>query len=369
MKKIKICFIISKLNIGGAERQLIELIKNLDQSNFEITLLIYNSKESFYRNSLPDNIRVAERKLFSKNKLLKIIEAQRIVYNFLKSHEFDIVHTTLFMNGVIVRLATPKKFNNRIISSIRNNLESFNFIYKKIEKMLLKKSFVIANSLTAKEQFQKIVQEQLRAKIFHVYNGIDNLRFRPCKKNIESITIGNVGRMERQKNQLQLLKAFTALQNFDVKLILIGSKGAESAKIYKFVDKNNLCESITILNEKENIEEFYNKINIFVLPSHWEGCPNVLFEAMLSKCICIINQRANTDGFIKHGINGFVYNGTNKDLVNKLSLAISKIRSEDVDSILDSAYIYAKENFSIKAMVDNYSQLYLKLHQNGYCNN
>ena len=79
---------------------------------------------------------------------------------------------------------------------------------------------------------------------------------------------------------------------------------------------------------KKDIEIYYLKFDVFILPSIYEGCPNVLFEAMLSKCLCIVSIGSNSDNFIIDGVNGLVYDGSDKDLKLKLMEAISIIQKK-----------------------------------------
>ena len=71
-RKYKICFVISNIRIGGAEKQLVNLINNLDYDKYEVHLLIYA-----YNGAIPFGID-------SKVNIVKNHKAQSIRYKLLK---------------------------------------------------------------------------------------------------------------------------------------------------------------------------------------------------------------------------------------------------------------------------------------------
>ena len=121
---------------------------------------------------------------------------------------------------------------------------------------------------------------------------------------------------------------------------------------------------VTILGSQPKIESYYKRFNIFVLSSVYEGCPNVLFEAMLSRCLCIVSEGANTDHFIQDGVNGLVYDGSTSMLVTKLETAIELIRNGNSGTIAENGNRYARENFALSQMVRSYEIAYERILNN-----
>ena len=173
------------------------------------------------------------------------------------------------------------------------------------------------------------------------------------------IAIGSIGRIHHLKNHIQILRVFNELGNDNLELVIVGDDGGQKAHIEKYIDENKLTKSVQIISQQNNIEEYYNNFDIFILSSLLEGCPNVLFEAMLCKCFCIISKNANSDDFVMDGFNGLVYDGTDKDLKQKLEFAISIKETESFNKICEAGYEYAKNNFSMAHMVKSYEDLYI----------
>jgi glycosyltransferase involved in cell wall biosynthesis len=131
-----------------------------------------------------------------------------------------------------------------------------------------------------------------------------------------------------------------------------------------YVKKNELNEFVTILDSQPEIENYYKRFNIFVLSSFYEGCPNVLFEAMLARCLCVVSTGANSDHFIQDGTNGLVYDGSTSMLVTKLEAAIMLLRNGDSARMVENGNRYAHENFALSQMVNSYEKTYEKILKN-----
>jgi len=371
--KIKICYILSHLPQGGAERQTINLIKALDYSKYDITLILYASKDVFYKEILELPIHLLIHQSPKNWKLFRNISNVLFLRRILNGNDFDILHTLLFHNGFWVRLVAPRRYDQRIIYSIRNDLQDGPKSYLFFEKFLIRRSYAITNSLKARDQFKVLVGKKYHHKILNIYNGFDIKRFNldePSQVG-ERIIIGTVGRQTTQKNQIQILQAINRIsRKYLLHFFLIGDKSNDSYKANEYyVKSNELDKWVTILDSQPEIESFYKQFNIFVLASIYEGCPNVLFEAMLARCLCIVSVGANSDHFVQDGINGLVYDGSTSMLVMKLEAAIELLRNGNSAKIVENANRYAQENFALSKMVNSYEQTYVKILKNNSTKN
>jgi glycosyltransferase involved in cell wall biosynthesis len=363
--RVSICFIINNLGQGGAERQFVELIKHIDKTKFDVTLYLYAVNKGVFFKEIFDipGVRVVQNVLRSRNAGLKIIEALRYIRRILKDNHFDIVQTTLFMNGLFVRLAAPRRYRDRMVSNIRTSLKLYTKYHLFAEKMLLRRSYVVANSRRTAEEFLGRVPRGRRARVRYIYNGYDTGLFSPrqTERPHDSVTLGCVGRMYRIKNQMQVVRVVHAMNTASIRLMVIGDSGDQENAIIAYIREYDLEDRIALEPKQSNIEDCYNRFDIFILPSLLEGCPNVLFEAMLCGCFCIISTHANTDEFVLHGENGLVYDGTDEDLQEQLQYAISVLKTEAFDRIRENGRRYACENFSMEKMVKSYEDLYREI--------
>ena len=262
-----------------------------------------------------------------------------------------------------MRLASSKYYSGKIVYSVRNSLKDADPLYLHFEKTWIRKNiYVVTNSLKSKSEYLNLVGTEFSSRVTNIYNGFSMEQFK-CEYKPDlhrEIVIGTVGRQTSQKNQIQILQAVNSLKKeYSIHFTLIGDQSFEkSNELRNYVDKHNLNAIVTLMNSQKNIEKYYNKFNIFVLSSFYEGCPNVLFEAMLSKCFCIVSEGANSDQFIEDGINGLVYDGSNQMLEDKLKFAIQLMVADRTDEIINNGHQYVLDNFSMNKMVKSYVKLY-----------
>mgnify|MGYP001004914783 CR=1 FL=1 len=363
--RIRICFVLSHLPQGGAERQTINLIRKLDPEEFDVTLVLYANQEIFYKEILQLPIRIISCPAYSKCKLIKNIKGAIFLRKVLTRNQFDLIHTLLFHNGLWVRLLAPGRYGGRIIYSIRNSLEQSSFFERSVEKLLHTRSITVTNSHFVLDQYKIIVRNCFSESCLTIHNGIEIEKFRADEAPIVSdpIVIGTVGRQTPLKNQIQILRAIKQLSNeYQINAFIIGDSDQGSFEInYDYVRENKLDDKVIIMDSQGVIEQYYKRFNIFVLSSIHESCPNSLLEAMLARCLCIVSRGSNRDKFIIDGYNGFEYDGTDQDLMVKIRIVIDMLGSERAEIIQKNAQDYVSENFSMEKMTNRYMELYNSL--------
>lgn len=125
-----------------------------------------------------------------------------------------------------------------------------------------------------------------------VYNGIDLGQFTPCREQgfpvreqykirESDFLFLNVERLMPAKDQRNLITAFQCLANIysDVKLLIVG-EGELRKELEKYVGELSLKKRVIFAGAQQQIAEYYNAADCFVLSSAWEGFGIVLAEAM-----------------------------------------------------------------------------------------
>ena len=177
------------------------------------------------------------------------------------------------------------------IDILQLNNGRINFIRRLQASYLIKKSIKELNNISRNIGVSKRVINELQSykdynpkmNEYIFYNGVDTSKFYPLKvkKNNEFI-IGCVANFYKIKDHITLIKAvhYLSVEGKKIKLRLIGS-GPTLTACYNYVHKHNLASIITFESEKAHNElnVFYNEIDLFVLPSFYEALGCVYLES------------------------------------------------------------------------------------------
>lgn len=216
-----------------------------------------------------------------KLKLFNTFKIKRKIENVLKENRYDIVHlhsanvaSLVFpickKYGIKVRIlhSHSTQYSDNIFKSIRNYFIELPMFYYTTHNLAC--SYSAGYFLFKNRPFEVI------------YNGIDINRFnsKVNRKASNNIIIGHVGNFTEAKNHEYVIEIFEKLHQINkrYKLRLFGD-GSLLNKIKKLVKSKNLLDCIVFFGKVENIEDYYNDIDILLLPSLYEGFPVAAMEA------------------------------------------------------------------------------------------
>lgn len=359
MDKIKICYVIGTLEIGGAEKQLLKLIQNIDRENFLPVVIAFRGgalKEDF-ENATKVIIAGKRWKIdpFFLIRLIKII----------KKEKTDILHTFMFTSNTWGRIAGIISRIPVIIASERCVDVWKKFYHHWIDRILLKFTYkVVGNSNSVKRFYQRL-ERIPEDKITVIYNGVDLNEFKSLphtKLNIskEGFWIGAGGRFTEQKGLINLLKVVPeVLKHFpQTKFILVGD-GPLRKQFEEFVGENRISNSVIFTGYRKDILSIFSLCDIIVVPSLFEGMPNIVLEAMALKKPVIGTDIPEIAELIEDGKNGFLVpvKDNVKDIAEKILILLRN--SEMRRNMGESGYNLIKERFSLANMVKEYENLYI----------
>lgn len=137
---------------------------------------------------------------------------------------------------------------------------------------------------------------------YHVIpNAIDLRRFTYSESKAESNkekynlqghkVIGNVGRMEIQKNHKFIVDVFEQIYNQhpDIRLVLVGD-GSLRSEVEEIIYSKGLNEAVTIIPDSSDVSELLQMMDLFLFPSVWEGLGISLVEAQASGLPCVVSD-------------------------------------------------------------------------------
>ncbi|MEH7461454.1 glycosyltransferase family 1 protein [Bacillus thuringiensis] len=295
MAQIKILYILGAFGSGGVESVVSNVHQNIDHSRFKIDFVLFNGLDHSRKSDLE---KYGSKVYFIERSGKGIIKFISETYKILRKERYDVIHAhtneaALFsaIAGVLAR--TPERIchshntsfgkNERIVPFFRVPFKLFSthlFACSKLAGTALfgeKANFTVINNAidVKKYTFKPAIREKVKKSL-----GLEG-----------KFVIGNVGRLSYQKNHsfiLEIYKKVVALQK-DTVLLLIGD-GELEADIKNKVHQLGLENNVLFLGARGDVNELLQVMDVFLLPSHYEGLPVSLIEAQSAGLPCIASD-------------------------------------------------------------------------------
>ena len=324
MKNKCICFVNSAKSWGGGEKWHYEIATALNKEGYK-TIAITYPKSQLSSRFIEEKIKTYQIKISNLSFLnpLKIIKVWKILTKENVSTLIINLPSDLKLIAPIAKIAGVIKTIYRRGSAIPINNTILNrLIFKKNIDQIIANSEATKNTILEKNPtlFNK---ENIKV----IYNGINinysstitNKFYEPKK---DELIIGNLGRFVEQKNHLFLIQIAAELKkrNVDFKLLLAGT-GKLEHKIKKLCKEQKIQDKVIFLGFQKDIKKFMNNIDVFLLPSLWEGFGYVLVEAMFFKCPVIAFNISSNPEIIENNKTGFLTEENNlEEMIEKILL-------------------------------------------------
>ena len=210
---------------------------------------------------------------------------------------------------------------------------------------------VIANSQKTKELINKNNSLIPNDKIHVVYNGIEYIPDLPAKNTSDTFIIGNAGRLVAQKGQdylIELGKLLSAdIEDFQIQ---IAGDGPLKNQLQTSIKQHNLSGKVTLTGFQANLSVFYQSIDVFVLPSRWEGFGYVMAEAMLYQVPVVAFDISSNPEIIQDGETGFLCPMGDIQKVKEAILYLKDNPDKRIE-MGENARQWALENFTMEKSV------------------
>ncbi len=285
----KVVFITPSLRGGGAERVVVNLLRHMNRSEIELTLITLKL-EGPYVSQLPADTQVID--LGTKRVRHSIIRLLREINRI----QPDVVFSTLgHLNVALLALRPFMKKRPKIVLR-EANAPSFSMrqtgkggLYRMLYRLFYPKADrVIALSQGMAEDLLAY-SGMSRDKVSIIHNPVVTEEIRrladeevdhPWLRDKMLPVCISVGRLVEQKNYDLLLRGFAkAIQEVPARLIVLG-EGPKRAHLEALADTLGVREHVDFVGFTANPYAYMARSDLFVLSSSWEGMPNVLLEAL-----------------------------------------------------------------------------------------
>ena len=357
VKKIKVIHIITSLNFGGAERMLLDLVRGFSPDFFDVkvaTVVRGGALVDDFRNAgIPTHV-------FEKKGKIGLGVIWKL-WRFLRREKPDIVHTHLFGGDTWGRIAAILARVPVIISTEHNTNFDEGWIKRKIKKFLSLFTKKIVAVSAAVKNYSVSCDKIKEKKIVVIANGINLDKFAGIseKEFGDPPVIGVIGRLEEQKGHQYLFEALNLIKTIPWTLWVVGD-GSKKVELERLAKDLNLRERIIFLGARKNIAEILSGIDIFVMPSIWEGLGLAALEAAAAGKPIVASRVGGIPEIISDGETGVLVEPKNvKSLADGLErVLLGKVDAREMGS---RAREMVKEKFSAERMVEAYEKLYEEL--------
>lgn len=357
---------------SGVAAMIYEIYKNIDREKFQFDFVspmktTYEIKRKEIEEMGGNIIELDTKGNLLKRKTQLFIRLKRLI----KERKYDIVHINsgVFFFNLQVAFIAKISGVKRIIIHSHNGTNPKIKIKNKIAKILkpllqfMGTDYLTCSEEAAKNMFTKKLIRNNR--VITILNGIetDKFKFNQEKRNEyrkelkieDKIVLGHIGRFMRQKNHKFLLQIFNELLKIksNAVLLLVG-EGELREEIEKQAKELGIYEKIMFLGLRKDIPELLSCMDVFVLPSFYEGLPVVGVEAQASGLPLVLSDFITKEVKISENVE---YISLSQD-ADKWAVEINNILDKQMHR--DIAYKNVKEKgFDIKETAKKIEQIYL----------
>jgi sugar transferase (PEP-CTERM/EpsH1 system associated) len=366
--KTRLLHIINSLQIGGLENGLINIINNLDRDKYENIICCIDSSGPMER-KLEYPVKIYSFNKGAKRDYLLPFKMARCI----KSIKPDIVHTRNWaaIDGVIgAKISGVKAIIHGEHGREASDPQGTNFLRNKTRKFLspyIKRFITVSSELKYWLVYKIGIPEE---KVVQIINGVDIEKYKPISVkntlkyklgfNHNSFIVGTVGRLDPVKDYKTLLSAFRKfIKKYNEKnsFLFIVGEGKDRKRLEVMSEELGLSKNVIFFGQRDDVNDLYNCMDIFVLPSIAEGISNTILEAMSSGLPVIATNIGGNPELVDNGKTGYLFEcGDYNSLCEKI-LAYFKYHEMKIEHG-NSGRRRVEMEFSLKEMVKKYEMIY-----------
>lgn len=295
---------------GGLTKYVIQNYEYIHRYGIQFDFLTYEKNKLSFENSITKH----GGKVFYISSVLNAVKFMQDLNKIMKDNHYDIIHFNMsyanFIPILFIKIILPK-YTKIILHSHSTGFDERNGVIKKIKWCVHKwgrwlapkicDGFLSCSHDAGEWMFTKKTRESFLYKVTHnainissfVYDSKvrsivrDNLNIK-----VNDLVIGHIGRFTYQKNHEFLIDIFDACvkKSSNCKLMLIGD-GPNQKRIREKVKYFGLEKNVLFLGERNDVPQLLQAMDVFCLPSHFEGLGIVGVEAQAAGLPCIVSDR------------------------------------------------------------------------------
>lgn len=359
---IRVAVVMGKMHSGGKKNLVMEYYRNIDKNLIQFDFIC--DKDS---NSIPrEEIEASGGKIFIVEPYQKLFSHQKQLYRIFKENDYKIVHsynnTLNIFSLFIAKLAgVPVRISESISMAHKNDKKTIlKTILKPFSKWFVT-DFLANGEECGKWQFGEKLYNEGKIRIFK--SAIDST-FNDYNENTRNATrleynlsdklvIGHIGRLTAQKNTIFLIDIFNQIAKMvpNAMLLIIGD-GDLRDEMLKKIKNYGIENQVLYLGRREDIQQFYNAMDSFVLPSLYEGLPIVGVEAQCCGLPVFFSSEIPGESSVCEDLGFFIDIDKSPEkwaeVIVEKTLALSQTRRGRKDEVIDNGFDSKTEAVSLQ---------------------
>ncbi|MFC2159675.1 glycosyltransferase family 1 protein [Actinomycetota bacterium] len=323
---IRILRIVAIMNRGGIETQIMNMYRKLNRNRFQFDFLVTRDERGVFDDEIEKlGGRIYRVPSVREVGLFKFIKN---INRFFKEHrEYKIVHSHMnTWSGLFLNIAKKHNVSVRIAQSHITQLGVRNLSLKGLIENILKKFMKIFIKTGAthfwavgKEAGEWLYGKKIahsKMKIIPNSKDLNAYKFDSEARGLlrkdlgipkNAFVVGHVGRFYPVKNHLFLIELFSDMRNYEQEcfLCLVGD-GPLRSDIEKEITEKNLKGNVLVLGLRNDVNKLMSVFDVLVLPSKFEGMPNVVVEAQAAALPCVVSDSVTKEVDMGMGIVEFL---------------------------------------------------------------
>lgn len=367
----RILFITNALGPGGAERQLLYLLGGLDRARFEPHVLtLYDDPALYHYEGDLDALSIPRYTLAHgaglRGRVMALARYLRLMWRLRPA----IVQGYMHYANLIARVTRPLCPPHRLITSNRSifigkELRSERYTYRLDDHLVVNSPVSRQQALTQTGRPSHKISFIPNAVSLDAFSQNSNPALRQECFPQAMFVVGLVGRIDPVKDHQTLLTALHHLpaeQRSGLAVFFLGDVSHPEAQdhINALVAQYGLQDSVHNCGLVRDVVPYYHAADVTVLPSLFEGFPNVVLESFAAGKPVIISEAANAVGIVEHEVTGWVFPTGDAEALAHCLQAARGASPEDRAAMGRRAQDVAQQ-YSISAMTARYTRLYDRL--------
>lgn len=376
---LRLTYIVSGLNVGGAEMMLYKLLSRIDRTRFEPQVLSMSTTGPMGQKIASLGVKVTPLDFRpGKPNLFRIgLLAAR-----LRRERPDILQTWMYHADLIGGLAARMATGPHVVWGIRSSTLDPRTVKRTTiwtAKACARLSRTIPTRIVCCSEVAREVHVRLgyaAEKMVVIPNGFDLSVFRPdplaraeVRRELgipsEAPLIGLVGRLDPQKDHATFFRAAGLLLSHhpDVHFLLCGDGITwDSPNLLQWIEEAGLGDRCRLLGRRQDVPRLTAALDIAVLSSAYgDAFPNVVGEAMACGVPCVVTDVGDSAAIV--GETGRVVPPRNPERLAEAMAELIEMRPQDRCSLGGAARKRVEECYSLTSCVTRYEKLYEEMMQ------